>query len=355
MKKVLFLYAFICTTNMAVFCQNTDSTISEAKALNLVRQNASENRNAGVKNIDSIYEGQVLSYNFVNGKHSHMVRKDEYQIQIVQDMEKLYGKRIMRTDTTSKSGTGGKIQPGKSEASFDWQFWLLMLILVISTLGIILSIQSMIKKHQKKKSNEPEVLHPVIEGGVSDADAPNYADSLIRNMGPNFHRVGESLKVRITSINKDGSPVLYREGWRFTFFDKFVCFQTHVRIDGKKELKKAYYVQPCGNDAGIIEDKDILIEMMDQPAALVEANKNLLQRLQTMEKTADAPQVTEETAALINAMTQILANKKNGMLTITAKSGQIFELLFSEQPIGFSKNGNSKNLPAATVENVEMH
>ena len=243
MKRIFFsLFALMC---MFAFTGNAQAKLGKSEIPNLIKDNWYLNYQNGVTNPDMIQPGQKLDYKFADGFiYNYTAVPGDSQWKILD--KKLSELRLEHGDVTgiseAKTDTTETSKPAEAASIFTLQTlpgWMINLLALMAFATII--ILALILKKVSSRTNRS----PIVQGGISEAQAPMHMQRVAERMGRGARLVGPVVKGWLTA--NVPVEVSYLEGPRMETFHRKLAYRGLVEFaDGTRSY--AYFQQICGND-----------------------------------------------------------------------------------------------------------
>lgn len=248
----------------------------------------------------------------------------------------------------NNAGVPPVIQKTWFDKNYPWLFPLL-LILACCVMYLLFYKKKKVKAEQQQSEEIPTVqLAPVVPGGVSDANAPRHMQETFDRVQNLFRPEGETEKGIANTVEGKEVQVTYANGLtRKEPLKNKECFRRKaIPLAGQEGSYHGYFIQPCGNDFGVVNDQDIIWTPLPISAELQQANQQILTSVtQQSQEAAKAEQsVLPLTGSSIMDVLKDTASKMmekdSGKLSFKTKE-VTFEVEFSKGILAPS-NGQQK-------------
>lgn len=252
---------------------NAFGQISNSEIAKILSQ--SKEYNSHVPDLNWIYPGQVLTFEFLDGNiHQIEVEKGDVAWKLVEKLDKLvaiHGPVVVKPDSVVQPQQVVEdkepILPVQDQVltkilDWIWQnlFWILLLLLVVGLVGLAFTnekfkdllnrdLSSFFKRSKGKFSQSPTTEgKPFVNGGVNAENARNHFVTLAQRNNPGADiQITNRRQGYLSTIGGAPATVEFGDGTKQKLsFRNEPAFAAMVSINGKP-AKEEYFFQGCGN------------------------------------------------------------------------------------------------------------
>lgn len=331
---------------------------------NLLNMSAEFNGGLTIKDLDHpwmLQVGQTVTYQLQDGHKLQFVAekgdnfwnlgKKALKYQTEHPENPIVKPDLVPQPTTEEEKVVPPVAAESKSNDFPWWGWIIVAVAVAVLIWAALD-DAKRRKARKEKEHKQPVLVPLVDGGVNDAQAPAYMQSVARRK--NYTITGPTESILLTTIR----PITMDYYGGITQPEEFTnepFFQAPARRNDNGQACFARFRQTCGNDGTVLNESDIIVtRITDQSPEIRQANAAVGTPIPATAQEVMLQQMTQPVSTIMKAAALAEEHIAAGNTVVYKLTNKSLELKIDAKEV-LNLNSSSNHKPAElTASSTEV-